>query len=139
MVRMRQNTARISLLASLAATLSLVALLGCDNSRAHRMPGTIQVDIEVSPTSTDPRFATDAISSRVNELIFESLVKTDRNGQFAGYLAESIERLSETEIVFHLRHGVRFSDGPQLTARDVKYTYDSVLAPESLSAKRGSL
>ncbi|MEA2649420.1 MAG: peptide/nickel transport system substrate-binding protein [Candidatus Binataceae bacterium] len=139
MVRMRQNTTRIGLLASLAATVSLVALLGCDNSRAHRTPGTIQVDIEVSPTSTDPRFATDAISSRVNELIFGSLVKTDRNGQFAGYLAETIERPSETEIVFHLRHGVRFSDGRELTARDVKYTYDSVLAPESLSAKRGSL
>ena len=139
MVRMRQNTTRIGLLASLAATVSLVALLGCDNSRAHRTPGKIQVDLENSPTSTDPRFATDAISSRVNELIFGSLVKTDRNGQFAGYLAETIERPSETEIVFHLRHGVRFSDGRELTARDVKYTYDSVLAPESLSAKRGSL
>jgi peptide/nickel transport system substrate-binding protein len=139
MMRMRQNTARTGLLASLFAAASMIALPGCDNARAHRLPGTIQVDIEVSPTSTDPRFATDAISSRVNELIFDSLVKTDRNGQFAGYLAESIERPSETEIVFYLRHGVRFSDGRELTARDVKYTYDSVLAPESLSAKRGSL
>jgi peptide/nickel transport system substrate-binding protein len=139
MVRMRQNTNRISLLASLVAAASLVALPGCDNSRAHRTPGTIQVDIEVSPTSTDPRFATDAVSSRVNELIFDSLVKTDRNGQFAGYLAERIERPSETKIIFHLRHGVRFSDGRELTARDVIYTYDSVLAPESLSAKRASL
>ena len=99
----------------------------------------IQVDLENSPPSTDPRFGTDATSSRVNELIFDSLVKTDRNDQFVGYLAESVERPSETEIVFHLRHGVRFSDGRELTARDVKYTYDSVLAPESLSAKRGSL
>src|SRR5258705_1298427 len=80
MVRMRQNTARIGLLAAFLAIASLVALPGCDNSRALRKPGTIQVDIEVSPTSTDPRFATDAISSRVTELIFDSLVKTDRNG-----------------------------------------------------------
>ena len=139
MVRMKQNTARSSVLASFAAAASLVALLGCDNSRPNRTPGTIQIDIENSPTSTDPRFATDAISSRVNELIFDSLVKIDHKGQFAGDLAESIERPSETEIVFHLRHGVRFSDGRDLTARDVKYTYDSVLAPESLSAKRASL
>ena len=137
MLRMRQSTARILL--ALAAAVSLVALPGCDDSRAHRTPGTIQVDIENSPPSTDPRFATDAISSRVNELIFDPLVKADRNGEFANYLAESIERPSETEIVFHLRHGMRFSDGRELTARDVKYTYDSVLAPESLSAKRGSL
>lgn len=139
MVWMRKHTARIGLLACLVAAASLVALSGCDDSRAHRAPGTIQVDIENSPPSTDPRFATDATSSRVNELIFDSLVKTDRNGQFAGYLSESIERPSETEIVFHLRRGVRFSDGRELTALDVKYTYDSVLAPESLSAKRGSI
>src|SRR5258708_2878634 len=129
MLRMRKHTARTGLLKSFVAAASLVVLTGCDDSRTHRAPGMIQVDIENSPPSTDPRFSTDATSSRVNELIFDSLVKTDRNGQFAGYLAESIERPSETEIVFHLRHGVRFSDGRQLTARDVKYTYDSVLAP----------
>ena len=127
------------LLALLVPAASLVALQGCDDSRAHRAPGTIQVDIENSPPSTDPRFATDAISSRVNELIFDPLVKADRNGEFANDLAESIERPSETEIVFHLRHGVHFSDGRELTARDVKYTYDSILAPQSLSAKRASL
>src|ERR1700758_4197172 len=137
MPRMK-NATRTHWLASFAAAVFLVTLPGCDDSRAHREPGMIQVDIENSPPSTDPRFGTDATSSRVNELIFDSLVKTDRNGQFAGYLAESIERPSETEIVFHLRHGVHFSDGRELTARDVKYTYDTILAPESLSAKRAS-
>jgi peptide/nickel transport system substrate-binding protein len=139
MVRMRKNTASIRLLASFVVAASLGALAGCDDSREHRAPGMIQVDLENSPPSTDPRFGTDATSSRVNELIFDSLVKADGDGQFAYYLAESIERPSETEIVFHLRHGVRFSDGRELTARDVKYTYDSILAPESLSPKRGSL
>jgi len=139
MVRMRKHTARICWLASIVAAASLVALPGCDDSGASHSPGTIQVDLENSPPSTDPRFGTDATSSRVNELIFDSLVKADGNGQFANYLAESVERPSETEIVFHLRHGVRFSDGRELTARDVMYTYDSILAPESLSPKRSSL
>jgi len=79
------------------------------------------------------------MSSRINELIFDSLVKTDRNGQFVGHLAESIERPSPAKIVFHLKHGVRFSDGRELTARDVVFTYDSILAPESMSPKRASL
>ena len=104
-----------------------------------RSTGTIQVDIETSPTSTDPRFGTDATSSRINELVFDSLVKTDRNGQFVGSLADSIERPSDTEIVFHLKHGVRFSDGRELTARDVLFTYNSILAPESMSPKRAGL
>ncbi len=99
----------------------------------------IQVDIENSPTSTDPRFGTDATSSRINELVFDSLVKTDRNGEFVGHLAESIERPSPTKIIFHLKHGVRFSDGRELTARDVLFTYHSILAPESMSPKRAGL
>jgi len=121
----------------LAATLLTIA--GCGHYRIESPPGTIQVDIETSPTSTDPRFGTDAMSSRINELIFDSLAKADRDGNFAGRLAESIERPSPTEIVFHLRHGVRFSDGRELTARDVVFTYNSIIAPESMSPKRASL
>jgi len=75
----------------------------------------------------------------VNELVFDSLVRIDRTGNFAGDLAESIERPSATRIVFHLRRGVRFSDGRELTARDVKFTYDSILAPQSLSPKRAAM
>ncbi len=134
---MRETTARLRLVAQIAA--ALVALAGCGHYRTDRSPGTLQVDIETSPTSTDPRFATDATSSRINELIFDSLVKTDRDGQFVGHLADSIERPSPTEIVFHLKHGVRFSDGRELTARDVIFTYHSILAPESMSAKRAGI
>jgi peptide/nickel transport system substrate-binding protein len=125
------------LVAQIAA--SLVVLAGCGRDTTDRSPGTIQIDIETSPTATDPRFATDAISSRINELTFDSLVKTDRNGQFVGHLAQSIERPSPTEIIFHLKRGVRFSDGRELKARDVIFTYDSILAPKSMSPKRTSL
>ncbi len=133
----RKRTAGLLLLAQIAA--ALVALTGCNGRRNDRSPRTIQVDIEISPTSTDPRFGTDATSSRINELVFDSLVRTDRNGQFVGHLADRIERPSPTEIVFHLKGGVRFSDGRELTARDVVFTYDSILAPESMSPKRASL
>jgi peptide/nickel transport system substrate-binding protein len=136
-VAIRKTTKRLRLVVQISA--ALVALAGCSRSRADHSPGAIQVDIETSPTSTDPRFATDAISSRIEELIFDSLVKSDGDGQFTGHLAESVERPSPTEIVFHLKHGVRFSDGRALMARDVLFTYHSVLAPESMSPKRASL
>jgi peptide/nickel transport system substrate-binding protein len=133
----RKTTRRLFLLAQIAS--ALVALAGCDSRRSDRSPGTIQVDLETSPMSTDPRFGTDATSSRINELIFDSLVRNDRNGQFVGRLAQSIEHLSPTKTVYHLNHGVRFSDGRELTARDVVFTYNSILAPDSMSPKRASL
>jgi peptide/nickel transport system substrate-binding protein len=132
-----EKTSGLRLFVQIAA--AMLALAGCDGRRTARPPGTIQVDIEISPTSTDPRFATDATSSRIDELIFDSLVKADRDGQFVGHLAGSIERPTPTELIFHLKHGVRFSDGRELTARDVLFTYDSILAPESMSPKRASL
>jgi peptide/nickel transport system substrate-binding protein len=102
-------------------------------------PHYLRVDIDTSPLSPDPRYATDAVSSRINELIFDSLARVDKHGVFTGVLAERIERPTPTELVFHLRHGVRFSNGQPLTARDVKYTYESILDPASLSPKRGGM
>jgi len=135
-VLMRMMIARMRRCAWLAA-LTMIALASCTG--AHRSPGTIQVDIEGSPISTDPRFATDILSSRINELVFDALVRIDRNGQFVGRLAESYERPTPTELVFHLRHDVHFSDGRPLTARDVKFTFDSILAPETGTPKRAGL
>ena len=38
-------------------------------------------------------------------------------------------------IVFHLRRGVRFHDGTEVTARDVKFTYDAIMDPKNLSPR----
>ena len=97
------------------------------------------MDIETSPTALDPRYATDAISERIDELMFDPLVRLDSYGGFRGDLAESVERTSPTEIIFHLRHGVHFSDGRELTARDVKYTFDFVIDRKNRSPKAGGL
>src|SRR5262249_52287905 len=108
-------------------------------SPSPRDTGFIRVDIETSPTVLDPRFTTDAAASRVSELVFDSMVRIDRDGQFSGELAESFERIDDTTLVFHLRRDVRFSDGRELTSRDVKFTFDSIRDPESQSPKRNQI
>jgi peptide/nickel transport system substrate-binding protein len=77
--------------------------------------------------------------SRIDELIYDPMVKLDGNGQPRGDLVEWIERPDSTRLIFHLRHGVRFSTGRQLTARDVVYTYESILDPASHSTKAAGL
>ena len=141
-VRLTTRIARLATAVRAAAAAAIIAaavITGCDHGAHSRPPGFIQVDLETSPPSTDPRFATDAASSRISELIFDSLVRIDRDGQFVGHLADSVERPTPTTIVYHLRRGVKFSDGREVTARDVKFTYDSLLAPETRSAKRAGL
>jgi peptide/nickel transport system substrate-binding protein len=126
-----------------ARLLELIALSivlgGCRNDGWTPLPGYLQIDISTAPTALDPRIATDAISSRINELIYDSMVKMDAGGRPAGDLAERIETPDATRLIFHLRRGVRFSDGRPLTARDVVYTYDSIRAPASHSLKAAGL
>jgi len=38
-------------------------------------------------------------------------------------------------LVFHLRRGVKFHDGRDLTARDVKFTYEAIMNPRNLSPR----
>lgn len=124
-----------------ASTALLAAALAACGGKARLSQGRgyLRADIETSPTSLDPRFATDALSSRIMELTFDSLVKLDAHGDFVGDLARTIERPTETTLVFHLRPGLRFSDGRGLSARDVKCTFDSVLDPATGSPKRAGL
>src|ERR1700730_7785516 len=134
-----RDTACASAAAYAAPIVCAVAFPACAKPEPLAGPDFLHVDIATSPTSLDPRFASDAISTRLDELIYDSMVRVDGNGSYVNDLAESVERPSPTALIFHLRHGVRFSDGRELTARDVKYTYDSVLDPASLSLKRASL
>src|SRR5579863_7694105 len=103
--------------------LSLV-LSGCRS--AQRDPNTVVFLIESSPTSLDPRVGTDFASEHIDELLFDGLVRIDEQLHFQPALAESWEQPDPKTLVFHLRSGVRFSDGRALTARDVVWTFVSM-------------
>ena len=57
-------------------------------------------------------------------VLYEPLVRLGANSKLKGVLAESWE-ISEDQrtITFHLRQGVKWHDGEEFTAEDVKYTY----------------
>jgi peptide/nickel transport system substrate-binding protein len=96
------------------------------------------VALEANPTNLDPRKATDVASARVIQLVFSSLLKKDPQSRLVPDLALRWEQPDDTTYVFYLRQGVRFHDGSPLTARDVKYTFESILDPAFKSPRRGS-
>lgn len=98
-------------------------------------PGTVTVVIESSPANLDPRIGTDAQSERIDELIFDSLVKKDSRFNLQPDLATSWEMPNPLTYIFHLRSGVRFQNGQPLTAKDVKWTLDSMRNGAVLTAK----
>jgi peptide/nickel transport system substrate-binding protein len=82
--------------------------------------------IEFSPTNLDPRVGTDAQSERIDQLIFDPLVRRDEHFIIRPWVAERWETPDPRTYIFHLRRDVRFHDGRPLTSRDVKWTLDSI-------------
>ncbi|MBN1593827.1 MAG: ABC transporter substrate-binding protein [Candidatus Coatesbacteria bacterium] len=122
---------------SLAAiALSICLLIGCGQDEPSPHPGSrLTIALQSDPTSLDPRLATDAMSSRVIDLLFNGLFKNDPNGSMQPDLLESYKRNSETSYLLKVKEGVLFSNGAELTSDDVKYTIESVMDPAFGSRK----
>ena len=116
-----------------AVEICLVLLLpGCARKPD---PNTLVMVIESSPTNLDPRVGVDAQSERIDTLLFDSLVRRDDHFNLKPWLADSWEIPNAQTYIFHLHHGVHFHNGQLLTARDVKWTFDSLLSGKLRSAK----
>ncbi len=86
----------------------------------------------------DPRKATDALSSRVNRLIYRQLIDFDAQFKAVPDLA-GWQQLDSVTYVFQIVESSYFPDGQPLTAQDVVATYQSILDPDFGSPHRGSL
>jgi peptide/nickel transport system substrate-binding protein len=74
------------------------------------------------------------------QLIYDTLLVKDEKFDFVPSLAERFEESDDHKtFAFHLRPGVRFHGGKPLTSADVKYTFDSILAPAFKSPIRGAV
>lgn len=82
--------------------------------------------------SLDPHTSTSAGKREIFFNIFEGLVKADPDGNFVPALAESYEISDDaTTFTFHLRKGVKFHNGSEMTAEDVVYTLDKCRGVET--------
>jgi len=82
-----------------------------------------------------PLLATDSVSHEVANLIYNSLVRYDKNLKLEGELAERWDVSPDgLTITFHLRRGVKWHDGHEFTSRDVMYTYRVTIDPKTPTA-----
>ncbi len=78
-----------------------------------------------------PMLATDGASGDISGLIFNGLVKYDKEVNLVGDIAESFEVTSDClSVTFHLKKGVKWHDGKEFTAEDVIFTYQKIIDPE---------
>jgi len=85
-----------------------------------------------------PMLASDSASHDIASLIFNGLVKYDKDLKLVGSLAESWEISPDgLAITFKLRPGVKWQDGKELTAEDVMFGYETIINPNTRTAYSG--
>jgi peptide/nickel transport system substrate-binding protein len=101
--------------------------------------GTVlTIGIDVDAGTMDPRLARDTSAARMQDLLFNGLVRLDPQLVPRPDLALSWEFTSPTLLVMRLRPGVVFHDGQAFTADDVVHTYTTLL-DQAFAAPRRAL
>lgn len=93
----------------------------------------ITIAMKADPKTLDPQKSIDTMSNKSIILLYDTLVDLDENLNLKPGLAESWERLDDCNVVFHLRKGVKFHNGEELKAEDVKFTLErAASSPQTL-------
>jgi len=87
------------------------------------------------PSVLIPMLAGDSASHAVAGLIFNGLVKYDKDLTITGDLAESWDISKDGLVItFHLRKGVKWTDGVEFTAEDVMFGYRTIISDKTPTA-----
>jgi peptide/nickel transport system substrate-binding protein len=122
------------LLAGLA--LSCLALSLALPATAQKRGGTIVVGNDDDAVGLDPHLSFAFASSNFYEHAYTGLTRFNAKMEIEGDLATAWEIPSPTTYVFRLRKGVKFHNGREMTADDVKYSIDRVRDPKAGSPVR---
>jgi len=119
-----------------SAALALAAGLAAGPARADTVAvptdGDAYVEASIGDASyLNPVLAYDSASNDINALVYNGLMKYDKDIRLVGELAQSWEiKQGGKEFIFHLRPNVRWHDGAPFTAEDVKFTYERLIDPK---------
>lgn len=97
----------------------------------------VNVALDASPTTPDPHWSTQTSSRIIAAHVFECLVTTGENYEVIPQLATGWTSSEDGRVWrFYLRKGVRFHNGKEMTADDVKASVERFMA---VSPRKGDL
>ncbi len=90
---------------------------------------TVRICLENNVSSLDPRIGGDDATPAILKMLFEGLIRLNRQGQIEPAIAEKVT-ISEDgkKYTFYLRHSC-WNDGTALTAHDFEYAWKTLLSP----------
>jgi peptide/nickel transport system substrate-binding protein len=123
--------------------LLMLSFSGCNNSaeeiisptfeefNSEIVPGGTVEAYMLRPDTLNPILTTIDVNKKMLNLCYDSLFYTDSRYNCVPFLAESYEYSSSgRKLTITLREGIKWHDGSDFTAGDVKYTINSILKNE---------
>ncbi len=125
-----------------AAVTLLLLVAACSRGPRTNAPAqTVRFAIAADPTTLNPLFLTPdaaSVDQQVARLLFEPFVDLDARGRLVPVLLREIPTRKNggisadgRTITYHLRPGVRWSDGVPVTSADVLFTLRAILNPRN--------
>jgi peptide/nickel transport system substrate-binding protein len=96
--------------------------------------GQLRLALNQEPTAGfDPQFSSPMVSQHHFEQVYEQLLTTQPDGSITPGLAESWEQVDPKTYAFKLRKGVKWHNGREFIADDVKYSFDRQVMDGSIN------
>ncbi len=83
---------------------------------------TLRLAVTSEPNHLNPKGIPEVVDEWILPNIMETLLTFDDDGNLIPMLAESYEYESDTMMLWHLRQGVKFHNGEELTAEDALFS-----------------
>jgi peptide/nickel transport system substrate-binding protein len=105
---------------------------------ARAVTDTLTLALPNNPATLDPINSANWEAMAISQAIFENLVEVDVDGNLQPRLAVALPEISRDRLTyrFELRGDVHFQNGRPLSAEDVKYSFEYLLAPANKSIRR---
>ena len=87
---------------------------------------TLTIGVRGGPDSIDPHFTATGTHAEALKHVFDTLVWSGNGLELEPRLAESWKPINDTTWEFKLRKGVKFHDGSDFTAADVKFSIERI-------------
>ncbi len=109
-----------------------VTIDGVDYYQSQAPAGNFGGELIIStigegPKTFNPCNTKDATSSSMAGILYDGLLTTDAfTGEVVPLLAKSFS-VNKNDYIINLRHGIKWTDGKEITADDVIYTYEEIV------------
>lgn len=123
----------------LCILLIISAFSGCSSQNSQPTADekdTLVIAVDEDISGLDPFAQNTSLQNTYTILMYDALLALDATtGKIVPGLAESYDIISSTEYIFHLRSGVKFHDGSDFKATDVKFSLERAAASTGMASK----